>query len=180
MQNTDRTPSERANIRIERIDPTNGNLMNSWKFLQRDEITIGRSAEQDVEIHDPYVSRHHASLVLREGKWMLVSHGRNGVMVGMQIVEEYETDGELEFRLGPKGPLLRFAVAYESMGRTNLGTIVFDHPIQLETLDDDVPNQDLFNLDHQRLQQEVSEIAESDYFQKLQKLASEMRRRRDT
>src|SRR5262245_23205852 len=97
-------------VTVQLLDPGSGRSMKSWRFVGQSRITIGRSPDQDVEISDPYVSRQHASLILREGQWVLVSQGRNGIVVANQLVLEYPVDVDVNFRLGAEGPTLRFRV----------------------------------------------------------------------
>jgi pSer/pThr/pTyr-binding forkhead associated (FHA) protein len=50
-------------------------------------ISIGRSKENDIEIHDPYVSRHHLILWPRRNKFLLKNLSkRNGTKVGSHRV----------------------------------------------------------------------------------------------
>ena len=114
---------------------------------------------------DPYVSRNHASLTYRDGQWRLVALGRNGVVVDNQLITEYPVSGDVSFRLGMEGPTLRFRTTAQPT--EILATICFD------TLP--AP---LFQLDEQRLQDDVGEIADGDYFQNLQQRAKQMRRQR--
>jgi len=140
--------------------------MKSWKFDGQSHITIGRSPDQDIEISDPYVSRQHASLILRDGEWVLVSRGRNGIVVANQLVLEYPVSGDVNFRLGTEGPTLRFRVTAER--DESMATISFD---TLPT--------PLFELDERKLQDDVGAISDGDYFQKLQLRAKQLRRQRD-
>ncbi len=71
------------------IDVSTGRPIQTWKFKDQFQITIGRAADQDVEISDPYVSRSHASLVNTDGHWTLISLGRNGVVIDGKQVKEF-------------------------------------------------------------------------------------------
>jgi FHA domain len=173
MQYLPTPQNEIDRIRIELLDPSSGRPMNCWKFNEKSLITIGRSPEQDVEITDPYVSRHHASLVCREGSWFLVSFGRHGVLVSNQLVNEHAAGNELFFRLGVQGPAFRFSVSQEAedIGATYVATAADTSQFELDEA--------RFALDEARLQREVGEVVESEYFQKLQRLAKEMRSQRE-
>ncbi len=169
MLNTDDLSREIDRVRVELLDPVNGRSLSCWNFENRETITIGRSSDQDVEVSDPYVSRHHASLLKRDGLWQLVSFGRHGVIVANQLVTECAAGIELRFRLGAQGPTLLFAVQSD--------TAVFDATYHVS----DTAQQESgswFDLDEKQIEREVTEVLESDYFQKLQKLADEMRKRR--
>ncbi len=152
-------------VSIHIMDPTSGRPIKTWTFEDRCEITIGRAPDQDLEISDPFVSRHHASLLYADGHWVLLSFGRNGVVVGDQRVKEHPVDGEVTFRLGIEGPTLKFC---ESDKSAEIGaTISFSAPVEAG-----------FFLDQKRVEREVEDIAAGDYFQSLNSLAKEMRQRR--
>ncbi len=166
MQDSSSSPSIIGDVSIQLLDPSSGRPINSWTFKEQSEITIGRSPDQDVAISDPYVSRNHANLVHREGGWLLVSCGRNGVVVANQLVKEHVVGRELVFRLGVEGPTLKFC---EASKQVEIGaTISFSSDTNA-----------MFQLDEIRLKSEVSEIADGDYFQNLQRMAREMRTQRN-
>ncbi len=152
-------------VSIHVIDPTTGRPIQSWNFRDKFEITIGRSTDQDVAISDPYVSRSHASFVRGESEWVLLSLGKNGVVVGGQQVKEYSVKKDVTFRLGIEGPTLKFSEAEPN--QDNNATYIFNDP-----------GEPVFYLDHDRIEREVSDIVEGDFFQNLNDLAKEMRSRR--
>ncbi len=154
-----------SEVSIHVIDPTTGRPIRSWKFEDKFEITIGRSNEQDVEISDPYVSRFHASIVRGDDHWVLLSHGRNGVVVAGHPIKDFSIEKELTFRLGVEGPTLKFCQAEENTD--NNATYIFSDP-----------NEPVFSLDQDRIEREVTEIIEGDFFQSLHDLAREMRSRK--
>jgi pSer/pThr/pTyr-binding forkhead associated (FHA) protein len=141
--------------------------MRSWGFSGKALITVGRSDESDVQISDPYVSRAHAELRHQDGKWLLVSLGRYGVMVKGETITELAIEGETTFRLGAGGPTLRFDP--RAANRDNRMTMMFDSTV----------GQNLFELDHSKLERDVGEIADGDYFQELQKRAKQLRKQRE-
>lgn len=152
---------------IQLIDPISGRPVNSWSFKGQERITIGRSPNQDVELSDPYVSRCHALLVRRDEGWFLVSLGRHGLVVANQSVKEQAAGREMLFRLGAEGPTLKF---FETDGPFVAGaTISFSTEA--------IP---MFQLDELRLQCEVQEITDGDYFQNLQCKVRDLRNRRRT
>jgi hypothetical protein len=132
------------------LDPTYERVVKSWSFAERTVITIGRSDGQDVEVSDVYVSRSHAQLVLRDGQWVIVSLGRNGVVCDNKLVTEFTLQSGAKFRLGGSGPCLRFRTSGKS---ESMHTVCFD------TLP--AP---LFQIDESKVKEEVGQIAEGDYF----------------
>ena len=153
-------------VQVQLLDVTLGRSVKSWKFRGRDVISIGRMPESDVEISDPYVSRVHAELHFREGKWVLVSRGRSGVIVQNRQITEVALDSETTFKLGASGPLLRFCVNREDaeIGRT----------LSFET--EELP---VVALDESKLHADVGQIVEGDYFRNLQAQAKSLRARRN-
>jgi hypothetical protein len=150
---------------VQLLDTTYRKPIKTWKFADKSSITIGRGDNLDVEINDAYVSRVHAELLLRGEQWFLVSRGRNGVVVGTQPITELPIAGEVTFRLGSAGPVMRFNNGADT--EENSATLCFSAdtlPIAL--------------LNEAKLQEEVAQITSDDYFQKLQQKASEMRRQR--
>jgi predicted component of type VI protein secretion system len=162
MHDLSRSTDEVGEVSIDLLDPLSGRPMKSWEFIDQERITIGRSPEQDVAMSDPYISRSHAELVYRDGGWLLLSLGRNGVMVANQLVAEHKVESDLHFRLGIKGPTLHFRASHKQLEAS--ATISFD-----------VDPEPMFHLDETRIQQEVTEIAEGDYFQDLKQRARQMR-----
>jgi FHA domain len=156
------TPSEEVVVQL--LDAALGRTVKSWKFRDRRELSIGRLPERDIEINDPYVSRLHAELHFRDGRWLLISHGLNGVVVRNKQITELAIDSEVTFQLGSAGPVLRFSLEHQDSecGRT----LCFD------------TEQPAFVLDESKLQDDVGQIAEGDYFQKLQAEAKTLRARR--
>ncbi len=166
MQQPAPLPVATGEVMVALLDPTSGRPIQSWSFSGQAEITIGRSPDCHVEMRDPYVSRLHAHLLLRDGQWTLVSLGRHGVVVGNRMISEQPVSGEIRFRLGMAGPTLEFRTTTVSVQQ--LATISFD-PLPLLNL----------HLDERKLEDEVTRLADSDYFKNLQQRAKELRRQRD-
>jgi pSer/pThr/pTyr-binding forkhead associated (FHA) protein len=146
------------------LDTTVGRSLQVWRVAIQPVISIGRAEDCDVTIADPYVSRRHAELQKRDDRWWVVSRGRNGVLLnGRRIEEEPIADGQV-FRLGDTGPMLRFvdSLAVEE----NSATLYFE-----------TEKTPFFQVDPSKLQQEVRQIAETDYFQSLKQKAGEMRKK---
>jgi pSer/pThr/pTyr-binding forkhead associated (FHA) protein len=150
---------------IQLVDAVHGVILKTWKFSNRPSISIGRGDDRDVEIVDAYVSRHHASLESRDGKWVLVAHGRNGVYVNGDAIQELTVSREVAFRLGSAGPQLVFRTSPQR--DEILGTISFD------TMPASV-----FGVDAARLAAEVESVACSDQFLKLQQQVKALRSKR--
>ena len=150
---------------VQLLDATYRKPVKTWKFADRTDISIGRDADRDVEISDPYVSRLHAELLFKDDRWTLVSRGRNGVVVGTRPITELTINTDVQFRLGPTGPLLRFSTG--AAGEDNSSTLCFDV--------DTIP---VFLLDETKVRDDVGEIATGEYFQNLQQKVSELRRQR--
>ncbi len=155
-------PAPSDEVLVQLLDAALGRPVKSWRFLDRTMITIGRSPDCDVEIYDPYVSRLHAELRCQEGRWSLIARGQHGVVVQHQKVTELPIDSEVSFSLGATGPMLRFALKAEEMLTTR--TVCFE----------DVEQPD-FVLDQSKVGAEVNQIAQDDYFQKLQSQAKALR-----
>lgn len=155
-------------ITVQLVDSASGRIVQIWQFPLRETISIGRANEQDVSIVDPYVSRLHAELRFRDQQWWLVALGRHGVLVnGRDVTETPLTDGTT-FRLGGSGPILRFYSSPLSEGeeRTLSG---INESCEL-----------LPQINASKRDDEVREIVETDYFQKLRQQARQLRQKRDT
>jgi pSer/pThr/pTyr-binding forkhead associated (FHA) protein len=159
-------PSRKSpDVAIELIDPAKGRPIRVWRFSNEPVISIGRAADRHVEINELYVSRLHAEIHAVDGRWMLRSLGRNGVMVHGQVISEMSFDENLTFRLGASGPTLRFR------GDGDVNDFV-------ATIGYDVVQQEMFRLDAGELVREVQAVASAPYFDKLQQAAREMKKRR--
>jgi pSer/pThr/pTyr-binding forkhead associated (FHA) protein len=150
---------------VQLLDAAQSGVLKSWTFQEKRTISIGRAGDRDVEIVDAYVSRTHAALELRGEQWVLVSHGRNGVYVDNDAIQEFPIVREVAFRLGPSGPRLVFKTS--APREESRATLCF------ETLP-----AALFALDQQRLAADVGAIAGRDEFARLQEQARSLRRRR--
>ncbi len=152
---------------IEVIDQTSGRPVRSWTFADSYEISIGRSPDCDVEVSDPYVSRTHAQLVFSGNRWVLLSLGKNGVLIRNQMVKEHQMAPAETIRLGVEGPTLRFRQSSSAEA---------EQPSANETISFSDDAISAFSLDRQRVQQEVQQVMEGQYFQRLQQMAKELRR----
>jgi hypothetical protein len=152
---------------IRLLDSAGGHPLQSWKVENREQVTIGRSEDNDIVVADPYVSRAHAYLRFDEARddWRLISISRQ------QIVYQGESHGELAladgmvFRLGQHGCYLRFDQSQPQEDDSK--TISFDLKLM-----------PVLALDRQKMEREVNEIVEGDYFQNLKNAANQRRNER--
>jgi pSer/pThr/pTyr-binding forkhead associated (FHA) protein len=153
-------------VTLQLLDSTLGHPIQTWTFQAAQQIRIGRAEGNDVIVSDPLVSRQHAELVQREGRWEVVSQGLHGTLVDGRKVESGTPlgDGNL-IRLGANGPLFEFRQA-SLPSNTGIATVTLDNSwVQRLRVDE-----------HQR-QQEVEAIAESDTFKHLRQQAQKLRQR---
>jgi hypothetical protein len=164
MSNDSPVPAQPVTIQL--LDTASGRIVQAWEFPSPRVISIGRAPERDVPIADPYVSRHHAELRLTGGNWTLVALGRHGVLVGGRDVTEAIVSDGTSFRLGGSGPILRFYCSPLSGQELTLSGTHDSAEL-------------LPHLNTAKRDEEVQEIVASDYFQKLQQRARDMRQGRD-
>ena len=156
-------------VAIHLLDSSFERPVKSWRFAAQHFITLGRADDQDIEISDPYVSRCHVDFHFQDGQWVLCSKGRNGVLVNNEPVGQLVLSGDTNFRLGPNGPSLRFEIADAARPSSEGNrTLCFD---TLPTM--------FFGIDQRKVQREVEEITEGDYFRNLQKKAADLRHQRE-
>lgn len=66
-----------------------GPLQGKVYKIAKTELTIGRSPDNDVEIADPSVSRHHAKMALRNGTWFISKiELKNKITINQQDMQE--------------------------------------------------------------------------------------------
>jgi hypothetical protein len=162
MTSRESSPAPSDEVLVQLLDAALGRPVKSWRFHDRSTITIGRSPDCDVEIYNPYVSRLHAELCCQGGRWTLVARGQQGVVVEHQKIVEFSIESEVSFCLGATGPMLRFALKPDDVAITR--TVCFE--------DVQLPD---FALDQAKVGTEVNQIAEDDFFQKLQSQAKALR-----
>lgn len=155
-------------ISIHMIEPADGRTLQKWTFPFPAVtcISIGRDDAASVQVADPYVSRIHLEIVHDSNGWNLLARGRNGVYVDGRSVTEYRITHGTRFRLSSVGPIFRFDTESESMG--------------LQTLSIDPAVWNLMALNKSEVLQQADEITETDYFQRLQDKARQLRRNRGT
>jgi pSer/pThr/pTyr-binding forkhead associated (FHA) protein len=73
-------------------------------LLEAAELTLGRSSDCELVFGDDTVSRHHARLELRDGRWFLVDlDSSNGTLVNGRRVHDVEVRPGDRIRLGAAG-----------------------------------------------------------------------------
>ena len=146
-----------GSVTLHLLDSTQGRPVQTWHFIDRERITIGRASDNDVSLTDVHVSRLHAELLYRDGQWWLHSHGRNGTVVEDAVIDSIALYDRAVFQLGSNGPTIQFVTVSLSIS-------------SMATLDDIVPQSlDFLRIDEQRKTEDVQQIAEGTAFQQLQK-----------
>jgi len=70
-------------------------------LLSERDLTIGRDPSSGICIHEAAVSRQHARVHFRDGRWWIKDlGGRNGTLVGGRFIQERALDGGDEIRVG--------------------------------------------------------------------------------
>lgn len=71
--------------------------------IESDETVVGRRSDADIVLNDLYVSRHHARIVRKNGKYQLVDlNSTHGTFINGQRVEEHPLRDGDQVRLGRK------------------------------------------------------------------------------
>ena len=94
-------PIPAGGVSVLLLDSAQGKPIQTWRFTDQTEITIGREDGRDIVISDPHVSRHHVTLVATDDDWMLISCGRHGTLIDNRLVAEAPLRSGVVFRLGP-------------------------------------------------------------------------------
>ena len=159
----ERGPIPAGGVSVLLLDSAQGKPIQTWRFSDQREITIGREDGRDIVLSDPHVSRHHVTLIATDDGWMLVSRGRHGTLIDNRVVAEAVLRSGVVFRLGPTGPTLRF-------DQGKLGTSV---TATMDQIDPDVL--DMFELDQERSKREADRIADGALFDELLQTSQRMR-----
>jgi predicted component of type VI protein secretion system len=156
-------PVPAGGVCLQLLDSAQGKPIQTWRFTDQTEITIGREDGRDIVITDPHVSRHHATLVATDDAWMLISCGRHGTLIDNRIVAEAPLRSGVVFRLGPTGPMLRF-----DQGKLSNSTTA-----TMDQIDPDAIA--MFELDQERSRREADKIAGGALFDELLQTSQRMR-----
>src|SRR5215469_7466207 len=75
-------------------------------------VRVGRSAENDVVVNDPTVSRRHAQVSLEAAGWVWRNVGQAPTFVGGQPVAQFTVGQQSDVSLSaPQGPALHLVTA---------------------------------------------------------------------
>lgn len=97
------------------LHPEQNTSLQQWQFEDESIIRIGRSADNDVVLSEPLVSRYHLELrriVSNNGSsWQMINQGTNGTFLdGILVSQSLVADGSL-IQLARGGPVLKFQKA---------------------------------------------------------------------
>jgi hypothetical protein len=152
-------------IALHLLDSAQGHPLQTWTFEDRDSIMLGRAPECDVVLADPYVSRTHARLKLENDEWRVVSVSDRSIIFEGQPWSEVPLSEGTVFRLGKNGCFLRFG--QDQSQPANSATITFSPQLM-----------PVFELDKEKMQHEVSQIVDGQYFQQLKNATRQLREQR--
>jgi pSer/pThr/pTyr-binding forkhead associated (FHA) protein len=107
-------PAPSGPLTVHLLDSALGQIVQTWRFRDRDTISIGRGPDNDIDLADPQVSRCHALLRFCDREWFLVSVGRNGTFVEGKSITEVLMCDQGVFQLGPSGPLVKYDLLPET------------------------------------------------------------------
>ena len=147
---------------IHLLDSATGQSIQIWRFEGRLLIRIGRSEENHIVIKDPSVSRYHAELQYQGEYWQVINFGKNGILVGGRSVSQARIEDHTTFRLGSVGPLFRFD--WRETPLDELNTITGGALLPGPSI----------KIDEAQKDQQVREIAESEYFLQLQRISQKL------
>lgn len=115
------------------VEIKKGSRENERFTFAKNEITIGRTSDNDLSLpEDAVVSSHHLRIFAKADGWFLKDlDSSNGTMIGRRKVFEHRLALGDEVELGFDGPLLRFvpyvpeqAAAFGSRGTTYIAAVV--------------------------------------------------------
>lgn len=154
-----------ATVSVQLLDPTQAYPVQIWEFPMGADIFLGRGSDNDVQIGDPYVSRTHAAIKLQGDEWGLHVLSQNGVILDGKKIRYATLSDNTIFQLSARGPYLKFMCADDVIPElTSQDTVSFDADAFL-----------ILNLDTEQRDREVEQIVESPFFERLQKMAEQMR-----
>jgi FHA domain len=156
-------PPSAGGVSVQLLDSAHGKPIQTWRFTDQREITIGREDGRDIVISDPHVSRHHVTLFAGDECWTLVSCGRHGTLIDDRVVAEVSLRAGMVFRLGPTGPTLRF----------DQGKAITSTTATMDQIDPDAIA--MLELDQERSRREADRIAGGALFDELLQSSQRMR-----
>ena len=137
-------------FRLEPLDDPGAAQVGTPTIVDDGPVVIGRARGCQVCFEDPSVSRRHASLVLRDGRWFIVDHGgRHGTYVNGVRLEPEEpaivAQGDY-IRIGP----YTFRIVF---GGTQASTIAkTERQLGSDTIVERVTNREMGSLAQRRLE----------------------------
>src|SRR5215472_7457366 len=79
----------------------------NYTFAPGATVRIGRSAENDIVVNDPTVSRRHAQLSWETAGWVWQNAGQSPTFLAGQPVAQFAVSQQVDVRLAsPQGPVL--------------------------------------------------------------------------
>jgi len=164
------TDGKSTTLTLHLVDSAKGHVVQTWRFEGSTRVVIGRSPECDVRLTDKSVSRVHVEFVLdpESMQWVLHSHGRNGTLIGGEMVTEFRPKDRTLMQLGPNGPKFQLSFVHENLA---LAATV--------TGDTDTVTLEFLTIDQKRKNEEVSRIAEGDAFRSLIERAKQLKRQKN-
>ena len=159
--------SQQQFISLALLDPVHGHSLQSWSFHDRDRIRIGRTAENEVSIDSGQVSRLHAELILEGDVWRVVSHGRNGTLLGNRTIKDGTVHDRDLLQLGPTGPKFEVRLTLAEEHGVSRATIVYARPDFME-----------FLVDPEAAASEADQVAEEARLDTIRKQAERIKRER--
>lgn len=156
------------NAVVELLDGQQGYALQAWTVSAQEIVQIGRSADAQISLRNPFVSRSHAYIHCPHGSWEIHSLSDGGLIIDGCRALSAELRPGMEFRLARKGPILRFRTESAADSCGGLATMNLD--------DEQIP---LLVLDRDKRDEEVAEIEQQPYFGELQEIAHRLRNRRN-
>jgi len=150
-----------ATIWLQLLDPSHSYPTQTWKLKGTSSIRIGRLDDNEVVVPHASVSRVHVMLNWQEGAWHLVNVGRFGTLISGKSVGQVRLEKDATIQLGTAGPTIKLLLSESNR----------DH--HGETCEH--PTVTLADINHSLKQRKVAEIADSEFFQQLQKRARQLR-----
>ena len=156
-------PASTSEITLTLLHPTSGASIQCWTFRDEKVLKIGRAQDNDVVLRSEVVSRHHAELRRDGDGWVLFGLGSNGTFVSHERITQHRlADGEM-FVLAPTGPIIGFRYGESA-----------ENMLQ-QTMHAGFGSMFALAVDEHKKTTQVAQIAETDYFQRLQSKVATMR-----
>ena len=152
-------------IVLDLLDSGTSQPIQTWRFTGQTRLVVGRAADSDIVVANPYVSRTHAYLEVEDGVWRVVSISTQQIFVNDRRVPSAELFDGCLFRLGSNGCTLRFSRDSQKTDAAEGGKTLSFNPMEIPML----------HLDRTQLARDVDEIANGDFFQNLRESLHRLR-----